>query len=133
MRRPAAASIVLTCLAAVAVAAAPPIRVEVDAGGRLVIPAAAVKKLKLKRANGLVCVEFPAPPPAPHAPGRHADHDDHQPPDPPRIWSPLRKDGAIVVTPLRGVRTAAGTVPGKPGTRYVGREKKGALLLTPAR
>jgi hypothetical protein len=118
----------IVTLLAVLPACAAPIRVTVDPKGYLVVPRDTVRKLKLTKAkNGLVCVEFPKA----VRPSAGVDHHGDVSAAP-RIWTPLRRDGALVIAPSR-VETGTGTVPGKPGLTYQGVVKKGCLVLSPVR
>jgi hypothetical protein len=116
--------------------AAPSTRVSVGKDGRLVIGAAVVNRLRLKRAtNGMVCVQFPKPastvpkvlrPPS----GRQDPHNHVAPADrPPKVFTAMRKDGSLVVH-RSGTPTGAGPLPGRPGTVYVASVQSGCLVLT---
>src|SRR5918998_913044 len=76
---------VLALLLAPPVHAAPPAaRLTVNASGNLNVPAATLKKLRVKPADrGLVCVQFPLPPTRKEPkPPKGAHHHQHQPKDP---------------------------------------------------
>ena len=114
-----------------AVHARPSTTVKVTADQRLVIPAAAMKKLGLKQKRGqLICIQFPK---VSLPPGHRVDdgHGHAAPADrrPPKVYLALRTDGALVVPRMRAL-TSTGFIPGKPGTVYRGTVQEGVLVLS---
>jgi hypothetical protein len=105
---------------AVGAQAAPSVTVKVGGNGRLDLPPQVIRKLGVKQKRGeLVCVQFPRPKPAPVKTGKTSHGFEANPPDPraPRIYTGLRNDGGLTVTPTRAL-TLTGMIPGKPGTVY---------------
>lgn len=125
-------SVLTLSLAVCLPATAAPSTVKVDARGRLVIPAAVVKKLGVAPAkDGLVELQFAdVQPKEPEEPkGTGGEHSHPLPkPRPPQTWVHLQRDGSVLLARTR-VSTHQLYVPGKPGTTYVLTGEKNRIIL----
>jgi hypothetical protein len=106
-------------------------RLVVDKSGALRVPAAVIREFKLEPADGLVCIQFPAPPPVPVPVRIPLRPRAPEQPLPPRVWLPLEKDGSLL---LRRMRLIPGDdyAPGPAGTVYLARTVEGRLVLEDA-
>lgn len=129
-----AVALVSALVPAVSARAAKQQRLVVTPNGKLRIEKTTLKSLGVKAAsNGLVCVEFPAPPPLkrPTAPKprTHDEEHEHEVANAPvRLWLPVAKDGAVTVA-RTFLGPPSGYVPGAPGTAYVATGAQGKLVL----
>lgn len=108
---------------------ASPFRVTVDKKGAIRIPAAVLRKFRIKEAeNGMIAIQFPVSvldkPRNP--PG--AEHHPTMAPVPPSVWMTLRADGSLYL-PRTKLVPGREFVPGAPGKVYLATGEKGRLVL----